>query len=531
MFPDLSASPHARLRPLPAEPLPPFWDERVRRNRTAGIPRLFERLSDHGVVANFEPAQRASRRGLWFTDSDLYKWMEAAAWAGDVAELEPTVAVVLGAQQADGYLNTNFGGEGQIGRFHDLTWSHELYCAGHFVQAAVARRRVQGRTDLLDAAERLADCIARELPPGARDHHPVIEMALVELYRATGRARHLDLAVDLADRVPWRSWDRLAGHAVCALYFASGLTDIALETGDAERVDAVRRWHHDLVSTSLYLTGAVGGRWVAEAMGERYEMPQARSYTETCAAVAAIQWHHRMLALTGEPAAAQWLSTTLHNAFLAGVSAAGDEWFYATPHATTCSHEAHPWIGDAMPAEIAGPLPLRRAPWRDVTCCPPNATRMLASLPGYVAMVGDDGRRHRLLGEPRDDAEPRWVRAHHRVESLRGAVALRRDPFVYCFEGIDQPDGVGGPDVPSDLRDIAVDVTAPLVVGRDDDLAGGVPTIEVEGRVRTADALYDPHVTDRHVRLRAIPFHAFANRGETPMIMWVPPAPDGTATG
>ncbi|HEX5614439.1 MAG TPA: beta-L-arabinofuranosidase domain-containing protein [Acidimicrobiia bacterium] len=481
-------------------PLPPFWAERVRRNRDVAIPRLFDRLVEHAVVDNFRPDHE--RQGLWFTDSDLFKWMEAAAYAGDVQELETTVEVVLAAQHADGYLNTNFGRDGQLPRWHDLTWSHELYCAGHFVHAAVARARVQGRTDLLDAAERLADCIARDLPGGVRDHHPAIESALVELYRATQHARHLDLAIDLADRVPWRDWDRLQGHAVCALYFATGLTDLALETGDEERIAAVRRWHADLLATSVYITGGVGGRWVAEAIGARYEMPQARSYTETCAAVAAIHWHHRMHALTAEPEAMRWLLRTLHNAFLAGVSDEGDEWFYAIPHATTCETEEHPWIGDHLPAAIAGPLPLRRSPWRDVTCCPTNATRLLAALP-HLDLP---------LAEPDPDSPAHWVRAHHRVESLGGKVALVREPFVYCFEGLDQPHGVH-------VLDAAVDTSTPVLPATVDGIA--VAASRVRGATLRSTALYDPTTAATPTDLLAIPFHAFANRGPSPMTVWV----------
>lgn len=507
--------PTATPIPASAVPLSPFWAERVAANRAVGIPRLLERLESHGVIANFV-VDPPARQGLWFTDSDLYKWMEAAAWAGDVAELDDVVEIVLRAQRPDGYLNTNFGREAQLPRWHDLSWSHELYCAGHFMQAAVARSRVMGRSDLLDAAERLADCIARELPDGARDRHPVIEMALAELYRATGRARHLDLATALTDRVEWRSWPRLEGHAVCALYFAAGMADLAIETGDAARSEAVRRWYDALLADSVYLTGAVGGRWVAESVGEPYELPQARSYTETCAAVAAIQWHERMHRLTGDPRAIEWRTITLHNAFAAGVGEGGDEWFYATPHATSCRAEDHPWIGDPLPAQIAGPLPLRRAPWRDVTCCPPNAARLLASLPHSALPLAPNTSRNDT------DAAAEWIEANHRVESLRGAVALWRAPFVYCFEEIDQPDGV-------DVRDIAVDVDAPVVEIAVEGL--DAIALRVRGFELRADSLYRPVTRGRAREFVAIPFALFARRGPSAMIMWVNRAPVGTATG
>jgi DUF1680 family protein len=141
-----------RLRPVPADRVElrdGFWRDRCDANARQGIPRLYERFEQHGVIDNFRRllGLGAARRGPWFTDSDLYKWMEAAAWVG-AEELEAAVPVVLAAQAPDGYLNTNFGPDE---RFAGLDWSHELYCIGHFIQAAVARKRAQGRDDLLDA--------------------------------------------------------------------------------------------------------------------------------------------------------------------------------------------------------------------------------------------------------------------------------------------------------------------------------------------------------------------------------------------
>lgn len=563
-----------------------FWRDRYDANAHRGIPRLYERLESHGVVDNFRRLSSAltlERRGFWFTDSDLYKWMEAAAWVG-AAELDDVVPLVLAAQADDGYLNTNFDGDQ---RFAHLDWSHQLYCLGHFIQAAVARKRAQGRDDLLDAAVRCADLIGSVFGPHGRterDRHPVVEMALVELYRETGTARYLDLATFFCDQVPWQTWDRLSGHAVCALYFASGLTDVAIETGDETRMDAVRRWWGDLVSTSTYVTGAVGGRWTAEAMGEPYELPLARSYTETCGAVAAAQWHARMLHLDGDVRAANALETVLHNALLAGVSLDGDEWFYANPHATTCHGEEHPWIGEELPAQITGPLPLRRAPWRDVTCCPPNVNRALATLPGQL--YGTDARgdlwvhlfasSHVRTGDfelevdtdmpwsgrvtitvhaaPAGEAslvvrEPAWsspaaaggyreerrvwsagdvieldldvapqlLTANPRVESVRGSVAIGRGPFVYCFEGIDNPDV-------ADLRDLGVadDTTFQTSV---EPTLGGITELHCAATVAEPTGLYRPVTaggTPTHpVTATAIPYYAWANRGPSAMTIWV----------
>ena len=566
---------------------PGFWRDRYDANARRGVPRLYERFEAHGVVDNFRrlsSARAVPRRGLWFTDSDLYKWMEAAAWVG-ASELDEVVPVVLAAQADDGYLNTNFDADS---RFVDLDWSHELYCMGHFIQAAIARKRAQGRDDLLDGAVRCADLLGRVFGPGrrvARDRHPVVEMALVELYRETGTARYLDLAAFFCDQVPWQSWGRLWGHAVCALYFASGLTDLAIETGDDVRVEAVRRWWAELESTSTYVSGAVGGRWTAEAVGEPYELPLARSYTETCGAVAAAQWHARMLQLDGDIRAADALEQVLHNALLAGMSLEGDEWFYANPHATTCSGEEHPWIGEELPTQIAGPLPLRRAPWRDVTCCPPNVNRTLATLPGqlygsdrhgnlWVHMFASShvqtaefdvsvdtdmpwsGRvtitvhsapsreaslfvrgpvwsaatfagRYReecRVWRPGDVIEldleigTRLLAANPRVESTRGSVAVSRGPFVYCFEGIDNPEV-------DDLRDLTLRDDTAFETAHDQPKLGGITALQCAATVAAPTRLYHPvssrNGTFRATTATAIPYYAWANRGPSPMTMWL----------
>ncbi len=397
------ASPHARLHavsPAGVEMLDGFWRDRVEANRTAGVPRLAERLEEHGVVDNFRPAAGAApssgadgggRRGLWFTDSDLYKWMEAAAWSlgwypdpALEARLDELIDVVVAAQQPDGYLNTNFTA---ATRLRDLSWSHELYCAGHLFQAAVARHRMSGDDRLLRASTRFADLLVDELGPGRRaetDGHPGVEMALVELYRETREPRYLELATTLVGRVDSGTPATLAGHAVRAAYFAAGLADLALETGDLDLLDVLDRLWTEMTDARSYVTGGLGGRWIGEAVGRDYELPNEGAYAETCAGVAVAQWAWRMLARTGEARFADRLELVLHNAFLAGVSLGADEWFYANPLAATGEPEPDPWASDTFAIDMAGPFPLRRRPWRDVTCCPPNAARMLASLPGYL---------------------------------------------------------------------------------------------------------------------------------------------------
>jgi len=381
------------LRPVPlraVEVRPGFWSGRMDANHH-GVRVLYERLVEHGVVSNFQPG--ADRRGLWFTDSDLYKWMEAACYClvrtpdpELSSKLDEAVSAVVGAQDENGYLNTNFG---PGNRFRDLGWSHELYCAGHLIQAGLALEAVLGQSDLLSAARRFSDLIVATFADGAReerDRHPVIEMALVDLSRHTHDDHYRALARSLCDRVGAQAWQRLWGHAVCALYFACGLTDLALD-GDTARAPLVSRLWDDLVTTSSYVTGGVGGRWVGESIGRPYELPNEGAYAESCSAVGAAQWAWRMLQLTGEAPVADQLERIVHNALLASVSLEGDSWFYANPLGSSAAHEHHPFIEDVLTEQIAGPLPLSRLPWRDVTCCPPNVGRLLASVPAYCYLA------------------------------------------------------------------------------------------------------------------------------------------------
>ena len=396
-----AASPHARVRSVAVDAVvlhEGFWHARVEVNRVRGIPHLLERLEEHGVVENFRPG--AERRGFWFTDSDLFKWMEAAAWslAGHPdpaleARLDELVDTVCAAADDDGYLDTNFAD--RAARFAHLGWSHELYCAGHLIQAAIARHRVRGDGRLLHAATRFADLIDALLGPASdrldTDLHPGIETALVELARETGEERYLALAAALVERVDLGTPVELRGHAVRSAYFATGIADLVLETGDAARRETIDALWRSMVERKSYVTGGIGGRWIGESVGRDYELPGEGAYAETCGGVAVVHWAWRMLQLTGDGAYADRLELALHNAFLGGVSLSGDEWFYANPLAASGAPEHDPWGNDLLPIEMAGPLPLTRRPWRDVTCCPPNANRLLASLPGYLYGECEDG--------------------------------------------------------------------------------------------------------------------------------------------
>jgi DUF1680 family protein len=602
------ASAHARLRAVPVGAVTlhdGLWQRRVAANREHGIPRLLERMDSRGAIDNFLVGRPDTpglvRRGYWFSDSDVYKWLEAAAWSlaghedGALAEdVSRLVDAIAGAQDPDGYLNTNFRAST---RLRDLGWSHELYCAGHLFQAAIALRRVTGDDRLLDASTRFAAFIDEQLRDGtSTDGHPGVEMALVELARETDEERWRDLAAVLSSRVDLGEDSRLWGHAVRSLYFACGLTDLAIETGDTARIATVEALWSSLLEERSYVTGAVGGRWIGESFGRPYELPNEGAYAETCGGVAVAMWAWRQLLRTGDAHYADQLEHVLHNAVLAGVSLAGDEWFYANPLSFAALREHDPWGADRLAEDMAGPFPLRRRPWRDVACCPTNMVRMLASLPGYVYALDrerDDlwinlftastvehggwkvtqrtdypwrgrveivvdraprGRRALVIrvpgwcrpvvgGSTGDDAllpgtytvvrrtwksgdsvvldlqmEPEALVCDPRVVENRGAVALRRGPVVYCFEGADNPD--------VDLRAVTVDPGS-FAAEEPTGLLDGIVVLRGKGGADPGGRapLYRRAGTDDDpppvpVALAAIPYFAWANRGLHPMTVW-----------
>ncbi len=398
-----------------------FWADRLRTNRERTIPAGFEQLRSAGTLHNFKLAAGAADRGegyralglmfdkpFPFLDSDVYKWLEAAGWElgrewddGIGAMADEAIELVTAAQRPDGYINTFVEVLAPGTEYSDLAWGHELYCYGHLLQAAIAWLRALGDDRLLLVAERAVASAERELGPDGRDAiegHPGFEMALVELYRATGEARYLDFAAVLIDRRgrglldPWRFgrayWQdhlpvrdaaAVAGHAVRQLYLDCGAVDVAVERGDAQLLDAVRARWRDMVATRMYVTGALGSRYQGEAFGDPYELPPDLAYAETCAAIASVMLAWRLLLATGDPQCADVIERTLYNAVLPSLSHDGTKFFYVNP------------LQRRTDRAWAAPGQGERATWYACACCPPNLMRTIASFPQLVATRDEDG--------------------------------------------------------------------------------------------------------------------------------------------
>ena len=402
----LDHSPNAVMHPVPVRAVTlnqGFWSERRKVNVERSIPTMLELLEEHGTVDNFRRLtgkKNVARRGPVYTDSDIYKWMEAAAFvlqSGDDpklrAEIDGLTDEIVAAQEPSGYLNTYYQDEHKSMRLSEMYRSHELYCLGHMLQAAIAYYRATGNRKLMDAGIRYVDYLIDISGPGKRPlltGHPEFEMALVELYRTTGNRRFLDFAgyffsgvererLKLKDSQvqymfsgkPFTARTEFEGHAVRAMYASSGATDYYAETGDPQFKKTLDTLWTDLTLHKMYVTGGVGSRSDGEAFGDEYELPNAQAYTESCAAIGNMMWNFRMLAISGEAKYADVMERALYNGINSGMSLNGTLYCYRNPLASN---------GEKI-----------RNGWYDTDCCPPNLERILASLPGYFYATAKDG--------------------------------------------------------------------------------------------------------------------------------------------
>jgi len=396
-----------------------FWAPRLETNRTVTIPYAFRMNEETGRVDNFRKAARlmsGPHVGKRYNDTDVYKAMEGAAYSlllhPDPAlesRLDELVALIAKAQEPDGYLYTartidpqNPAAGAGPERWYYLRGSHELYNSGHMFEAAVAHFQATGKRTFLDIAVKNADLLVRTFGPDKlRDipGHQEVEIGLAKLFRVTGKQAYLDLAkffLDergrprerplypadspfalyngreyMQDHKPVLEQDEAVGHAVRAMYMYAGMADVAALRGEADYVRAIDRLWENVVVKKLYLTGGVGARDTSEAFGDAYELPNAEAYTETCAAIGNAFWNQRLFLLHGEARFMDVFERVLYNGLLSGVSLAGDRFFYQNPLASNGGVE--------------------RSAWFEVACCPPNMTRFLPSLPGYVyAVRGSD---------------------------------------------------------------------------------------------------------------------------------------------
>jgi len=415
----------------------PLWSRRFALVRDVVLPYMWEILNDRvdnaeksHCIENFKVAAGLSTDtfyGAVFVDTDLYKWIEAVAYCLAVEKNEAletrcdqAIAWIGAAQQPDGYLNTYFIAVAPEKRWTNLMEGHELYCAGHLIEAGVAYYQATGKDSLLNIARRFADLIERTFGKEKKrgyPGHPEIELALIRLYELTGEARYLSLAAyfinergvgenifvaecqkeghtfifpDMAhfeadyfqSHQPVRQQASAAGHAVRAMYLYSAMSDLARLAQDDELISACERLFENTVLRQLYVTGGIGSARLGERFTVDYDLPSDSAYAETCASIGLMFFSARMWLLNRNKACYDIWEQALHNTVLSGMGRDGKHFFYVNPL-------------EVVPLTVAknptlAHVKTQRQKWFGVACCPPNLARILSSMCGYIYALEND---------------------------------------------------------------------------------------------------------------------------------------------
>lgn len=389
-------------------------------------------------IDNFRIAaglQQGEHRGVVFGDTDAYKWLEAVAYCANNGETEylpmadELIELIGKAQQPDGYLNTYYTVCEPEQRWKNLAEGHELYSAGHMIEAAVAYYQATGKPRILEIAQKFADLICATFGRGEGQiagypGHQEIEVALIRLWRVTGERRYLDTAhyfidcrgtepnylmqemndpahhnifPELRDYDPSYSQSHLRpaeqttaeGHAVRAMYQCAAMADLAAALPDKELRSACKNLWNSVTQKRMYITGGIGSSSFLERFTIDYDLPNDRMYCESCASVGLMMFGRRMAALFRNASYYDQVERALYNTVLGGVSATGDRYFYVNP--------LEVWPENCLPHTTLDCLKPVRQPWFEVSCCPANIARTLASLGQYIYAVDEKSLYINLL--------------------------------------------------------------------------------------------------------------------------------------
>lgn len=603
----------AELRPVPFRDVrvqDKFWSPRLEVNRTVTAQvnlrqcEITGRIRNFAVAAGREPGQH---QGLLFNDSDVYKALEGIAYAlADQRDpqlekqADAIIDLIAAAQQPDGYLNTYYTLVKPQERWKNTAHGHEMYCAGHLIEAGIAYHQATGKTKLLDVARRFADHICDTFGPGKRIDvcgHEEIELALIKLYRHTGDKKYLDQARFFLetrgrsegrqlfgeyaqDHKPIREQDEVVGHAVRAMYLYCAIADYAALTGDRQLVANLEKIWNDVTQRKMYITGGIGSSASNEGFTKPYDLPNDSAYAETCAAVGLALWSHRMFLLTRQAKYADLVERLAYNGLLSGVSLSGDRFFYTNPLGTRSGTQRVPWfacaccppnilrwiacIGDRVYAHddesiytvlfvsgegvvplASGPIRIRQSseyPWEGrirftFHMDRPQTFNFYVRIPDWVGsddwsvsaaetpdckIDRDERSRSGFVklrgiwknGDVVELSLPMAVQRRYAppevIENV-GRVALTRGPLVYCLEGVDN----GG-----QVRNLVLPRDADITTRRETERMGGV--VVLAGTAEAVNRSEDGRLTSKPVPFVAIPYYAWANRGPTPMVVWIP---------
>jgi len=564
-----------------------FWSPKLTVCRENTIPHSWEYI-ERNIKALRKLAGLSDQpgdTGLW-TEANLHKFIETVTYSLALhpdpeleKRLDEVVSLLASAQQPDGYIHAHVIIK-NLTPWGNLYHQHDGYVSGHLYEAAVAHFQATGKRTLLDVARKSADQACRyfltENNPGFPGHAE-IELALVELYRATGQQRYLELAKAFIDRrgktggkdcprfpceyfqdhLPIRHQNEMKGHAVRAVFFATGVADLAIETGDPEICAAARRLWNSTTKRKMYVTGSIGASRRHEAFGKDYELGN-NGYCESCAACGLVDFAHRMLVLEGNSECADVLERVLYNGVLHGISLDGKSFYYRNPPHDSNHPRGNNWC--CCPPTLSrtlmgvggyvylhnekqiyvnlyiggtGTIPLpdnpvtitqqTDYPWKPkvtlkVSPYKPSRFSILLRIPGWCtkARIKINGDRlkdfpmhkgHALLNrewKTNDTIElklpmpVRRIEAHPNVKDDKDLVAIQRGPIVYGLEGLDNG---GNPDITLPIKPKFKSELRP-------DFLGGVTVIKGK--------------SSKGTKFLAIPFYALANRRKSSQLVWLP---------
>lgn len=422
-----------------------FWSYYVNNIKEKTIPYQYK-VMDNSIDINIEreredeslPAEKSNaienfriaaginegeHYGWFFQDSDVYKWLEAVAYSLEITpdkeleELADSVIELIGkAQEEDGYLDTFFQLKFPNLKYRELHYSHELYCAGHLIEAAIGYTEATGKSELLTIALKVIDHIEahfgyEEGKIQGADGHQEIELALVKLYEFTGEKKYLALANFFTDirgkdpkfyekQVEQNNRDGLSdshprinltylqaytqpknqttaeGHAVRMLYMATGMARIAKHTNDEELLQACKHIWTNVTTKKMYVTAGVGSTVHGEAFTGDYDLPNDTMYCETCASIALIYFAYELFKIEPKAEYMAVIERALYNGILSGAAIDGEHFFYVNPL------EVYPAFSKQNPGQ--GHVKTQRPEWLGCACCPPNFARTIGSIQRYL---------------------------------------------------------------------------------------------------------------------------------------------------
>ena len=389
-----------------------FWKKRQDLVRNVTTMAVYNRFYETGRIDAFKCDKNPINEPHIFWDSDVAKWIEGVAYL-TMQKREPRLEALADKiiddieknQEECGYFNSFYLVKEYENRFK-FRDCHELYCAGHLMEAGVAYYYATGKRKLLDMMCKYADYIELRFKinkdtgfttPG----HEEIELALVKLYEATGEKRYLELSKFFVDmrgtrlegltdwcgeiyhqsHLPVREQRTAEGHAVRATYLYSAMADLALRYNDKELKEACESIFDDIINGKMYITGGIGASSAGESFSIDYDLPNIIAYTESCAAIGLVYFAHRMLLLTNDAKYSSVIERVLYNGFLSSFSLDGKAFFYTNP--LEIIPRLHKRDENLKYKSLNLPITQRKEVF-DCSCCPPNIVRFVPYLENFI---------------------------------------------------------------------------------------------------------------------------------------------------